>query len=95
MRRVLLDIYNNINFNQSTEEVLLFGCELMKRNRHTYGPLPLSLSFLFNPHPDPYAIWERAAQMIAKKTQRTLGSIPTASERIREEEGKKKSTFYH
>ena len=60
-----LDILNNINFNQAAEEVLLFGRELMKRNRHTYGTsffLFFFFSFLcvssFDLHPDPCAIWE-------------------------------------
>lgn len=42
-----LDIFNNINFNQDAEEVLLFGRELMKRNRHTYGTSFFSLFLLF------------------------------------------------
>lgn len=54
----------NINFNQAAEEVLLFGWELMKRNRHTYGMFCFVSSF--DPHPDPYAIWESADEKIGE-----------------------------
>lgn len=63
MSSIFLDVFNNINFNQSAEEGLLFGWELMKRNRHTYGTLSLFIFFCLSlrcyPCPDPYAIWER------------------------------------
>lgn len=40
----------------------------MKRNRHTYGTLSLFFFFFFvssfDPHPDPYAIWESADKKI-------------------------------
>lgn len=59
MSCVRIDIFNNINFNQAAEEVLLFSWELMKRKRHTYGTLFLFLCVSsFDLRPDPYAIWE-------------------------------------
>lgn len=65
MSRIRLDIFNIINFNQDAEEVLLFGWELMKRNRHTYGTLSLFFFFSsFDPLPDPYAIWESVDKKI-------------------------------
>lgn len=83
MSCVRIDIFNNINFNQAAEEVLLFRWELMKRKRHTYGTLFL---FLCVSHPSicaqihtPYG----KARMTRSKSSMHFQSFSKCSWRIK------------
>lgn len=82
---------DNINLNQAAAEVLLFGWELMKRNRHTYGTLfffSLSFFFLFESHPSIYTqihmpygkVWMRRSE---SSVFLSLSLSPNAAERIK------------